>query len=125
MHIVLVCLYARYTVDNSTEVNLICSRNKLVPVKKITLLRFELLTAQLGARLFQYFCRETNMHSYTVYTDNATTFHATNKELVLLLQTLGSAKIQQYYARIGTTWKFTALRTAWWRRLIGIIKQCL
>ncbi|GFS73748.1 integrase catalytic domain-containing protein [Nephila pilipes] len=31
------CLYARHTVNNFTEVNLICSRSKLAPVKKITL----------------------------------------------------------------------------------------
>ncbi|GFU57755.1 integrase catalytic domain-containing protein [Nephila pilipes] len=49
------CLYARHTVNNFTEVNLICSRNKLAPVKKITLPRLELLAALLGTRLLQYF----------------------------------------------------------------------
>ncbi|GFS69667.1 integrase catalytic domain-containing protein [Nephila pilipes] len=67
------CLYARHTVDNSTEVNLICSRNKLAPVKKVTLPRLELLAALLGTRLLQYFCRETNMHSYTVMLWSAST----------------------------------------------------
>ncbi|GFS28562.1 integrase catalytic domain-containing protein, partial [Nephila pilipes] len=59
------CLYARHTVNNFTEVNLICSRSKLAPVKKITLPRLELLAALLGTRLLQYFYRETNMHSHT------------------------------------------------------------
>lgn len=66
---------------------------------------------------------------HTIYTDNATTFHAANKELILLWQALSSAKTQQYYAQNGITWKFIAPRAAWWggwwERLIGIIKQCL
>ncbi|GFR23951.1 integrase catalytic domain-containing protein [Trichonephila clavata] len=65
----------------------------------------------------------------TIYTDNATTFHAANKELILLWQTLSSAKTQQYYAQNGITWRFIAPRAAWWggwwKRLIGIVKQCL
>ncbi|KAG8173850.1 hypothetical protein JTE90_001688, partial [Oedothorax gibbosus] len=59
------CLYSRQTVDSSTSVSLICSRNKLAPVKKVTLPRLELLAALLGARLLQYLCKETNMNSYT------------------------------------------------------------
>ncbi|GFQ81064.1 integrase catalytic domain-containing protein [Trichonephila clavata] len=65
----------------------------------------------------------------TIYTDNATTFHAANKELILLWQTLSSAKTQQYYAQNGITWRFIDPRAAWWEgwweRLIGIVKQCL
>ncbi|GFR34156.1 integrase catalytic domain-containing protein [Trichonephila clavata] len=65
----------------------------------------------------------------TIYTDNDTTFHAANKELILLWQTLSSAKTQQYYAQNGITWRFIALRAAswggWWEHLIGIVKQCL
>ncbi|GFT81717.1 integrase catalytic domain-containing protein [Nephila pilipes] len=65
----------------------------------------------------------------TIYTDNATTFHAANKELILLWQTLSSAKTQQYYAQNGITWRFIAPRAAWWggwwERLIGIVKQRL
>ncbi|GFS60874.1 integrase catalytic domain-containing protein [Nephila pilipes] len=49
----------------------------------------------------------------TIYTDNATTFHAANKELILLWQTLSSAKTQQYYAQNGITC-FIAPRAAWW-----------
>ncbi|GFR26564.1 integrase catalytic domain-containing protein [Trichonephila clavata] len=37
----------------------------------------------------------------TIYTDNATPFHAANKELILLWQTLSSAKTQQYYAKMA------------------------
>ncbi|GFQ75602.1 integrase catalytic domain-containing protein [Trichonephila clavata] len=65
----------------------------------------------------------------TIYTDNSTTFHAANKELILLWQTLSSAKTQQYYAQNGITWHFIAPRAAWWegwwKCLIGIVKQCL
>ncbi|GFQ95402.1 integrase catalytic domain-containing protein [Trichonephila clavata] len=50
----------------------------------------------------------------TIYTDNATTFHAANKELILLWQTLSSAKTQQYYAQNGKTWRFIDPRAAWW-----------
>ncbi|GFT41712.1 integrase catalytic domain-containing protein [Nephila pilipes] len=65
----------------------------------------------------------------TIYTDNATTFHAANEELILLWQTLSSAKTQEYYAQNGITWRFIAPLVAWWggwwERLIGIVKQCL
>ncbi|GFS95571.1 integrase catalytic domain-containing protein [Nephila pilipes] len=40
---------------------------------------------------------------HTIFTGNATTFHATNKELVLIWQALSSAKIQQYYAQNDIT----------------------
>nr|XP_042913510.1 uncharacterized protein K02A2.6-like [Parasteatoda tepidariorum] len=66
---------------------------------------------------------------HTIYTDNATTFHAANKDLILLWQVLSSAKTQQYYAQNGITWKFIAPRSAlwggWWERLIGVVKRCL
>ncbi|XP_071041441.1 uncharacterized protein [Parasteatoda tepidariorum] len=66
---------------------------------------------------------------HTIYTDNATTFHAANKDLILLWQVLSSAKTQQYYAQNGITWKFIAPRAAWWggwwERLIGVVKRCL
>ncbi|GFT49719.1 integrase catalytic domain-containing protein [Nephila pilipes] len=60
------CLYARPTIHNSTDVNLICNRNKQAPVKKVTLPRLELLATQLGPHLLQYLCRKTNTHYYTV-----------------------------------------------------------
>ncbi|GFR04035.1 integrase catalytic domain-containing protein [Trichonephila clavata] len=65
----------------------------------------------------------------TIYTDNATNFHAENKELILFWQTLSSAITQQYYAQNGITWRFIAIRVAWGgrlvERLICIVKQCL
>ncbi|GFQ85406.1 integrase catalytic domain-containing protein [Trichonephila clavata] len=65
----------------------------------------------------------------TIYTGNATTFHAVNKELILLWQTLSSAKTQQYYAQNGIAGRFIAPRAAWWggwwERLICIVRQCL
>ncbi|GFY01212.1 integrase catalytic domain-containing protein [Trichonephila clavipes] len=67
--------------------------------------------------------------THTIYRDNATTFHVAYKELILLWQTLSSAKTQQYYAQNGITWRFIAPRVDWWggcwERLIGDVKQCL
>ncbi|GFR14206.1 integrase catalytic domain-containing protein [Trichonephila clavata] len=51
--------------------------------------------------------------SHTIYADYANTFHAANKELILLWQTLSSAKTQQYYAQKGITWRFIAPLAAW------------
>ncbi|XP_071040000.1 uncharacterized protein [Parasteatoda tepidariorum] len=67
---------------------------------------------------------------HTIYTDNATTFHAANKDLILLSwQVLSSAKTQKYYAQNGITWKFIAPRAdwwgGWWECLIGVVKRCL
>ncbi|XP_055947010.1 uncharacterized protein LOC129980655 [Argiope bruennichi] len=66
---------------------------------------------------------------HTIYSDNATTFHATNKELIFLWNTLTSTKVQQFYAHNGIKWKFIAPRAAWWggwwERLIGLTKRCL
>jgi hypothetical protein len=49
-------------------VRLACSKNRLAPV---TLPRLELLAALVGARLLQYFCRETGMdaRNATLWTD--------------------------------------------------------
>ncbi|GFS35126.1 integrase catalytic domain-containing protein [Trichonephila inaurata madagascariensis] len=57
------CLCACHTVDTFTKVNLVYSRSKLALVKKGALPQLELLATSLGARLIQYFFRETNMHS--------------------------------------------------------------
>ncbi|KFM70593.1 hypothetical protein X975_21762, partial [Stegodyphus mimosarum] len=66
---------------------------------------------------------------HTVYTDNATTFCAADKELKLFWDTISSAKVQQFYAHHNIKWKFIAPRAAWWggwwERMIGSIKQCL
>ncbi|GBN56160.1 hypothetical protein AVEN_124034-1 [Araneus ventricosus] len=66
---------------------------------------------------------------HTIYTDNATTFHAANRELISLWNNLASTKIQQFYAINGIKWKFIVPRAAWWggwwERLVGLTKQCL
>nr|XP_015925386.2 uncharacterized protein LOC107453192 [Parasteatoda tepidariorum] len=66
---------------------------------------------------------------HTIYTDNATTFHAANKELSILWDNLTSSKVQQYYAQTGIKRKFIVTRAAWWggwwERLIGLTKRCL
>ncbi|GBN75964.1 hypothetical protein AVEN_139256-1 [Araneus ventricosus] len=66
---------------------------------------------------------------HTIYTDNATTFHAANRELISLWNSLASTKVQQFYAINGIKWKFIVPRAAWWggwwERFIGLTKQCL
>ena len=52
-------LYIRAAGDENTCTNLACSKNRLAPVKKVTLPRLELLAALVGARLLQYFCKAT------------------------------------------------------------------
>ena len=63
--------------------------------------------------------------SHTIYTDNAQTFHAANRELAELLRDKKHAHIAQH----GITWKFIAPRAAWWGgwwdRMIGTTKRCL
>jgi hypothetical protein len=65
-------LFARSTTREGIMVRLACSKNRLAPVKKITLLRLELLAALIGARLLQYFCRETgqDIRKATLWTDS-------------------------------------------------------
>ncbi|GBN01453.1 hypothetical protein AVEN_259009-1 [Araneus ventricosus] len=66
---------------------------------------------------------------HTVYTDNATTLRAANRELISLWNILTSTKVQQFYAINDIKWKFIVSRAAWWggwwERLIGLTKQCL
>ncbi|GBO42632.1 hypothetical protein AVEN_158645-1 [Araneus ventricosus] len=66
---------------------------------------------------------------HTIYTYNATTFHAANRELISLWNSLTSTKVQQFYAINGIKWKFIVSRAAcwggWWQRSIGLTKQCL
>jgi hypothetical protein len=52
-------LYVRSTKDDGPLIRLACSKNRLAPVKRITLPRLELLAALVGARLLHYFCRAT------------------------------------------------------------------
>jgi hypothetical protein len=52
-------LYIRSVSETTCSVRLVCSKNRLAPLKKVTLPRLELLVALLGARLLRYFCHET------------------------------------------------------------------
>ncbi|GBN55038.1 hypothetical protein AVEN_138554-1 [Araneus ventricosus] len=67
--------------------------------------------------------------SHTIYTYNASTFHAANRELISIRNSLSSTKVQQFYAINGIKWNFIVSRAAWWggwwERLIGLTKQCL
>ncbi|GFS51090.1 integrase catalytic domain-containing protein, partial [Nephila pilipes] len=151
-----------YIVTSQSNVHIVCSRNRLAPIKKVTLPRLELLAALMGTRLLKYFCKEVDIQpsaatlwtAYialficattralllelvsdlstdkfllalqrfvgrrglpcTIYTDNATTFHAANKELIHLWKVITSGKIQQFYAHNGIHWKFIVPRAAWW-----------
>jgi hypothetical protein len=52
-------LYIRSKHGTETVVRIACSKNRLVPLKKVTLPRLELIAALVGARLLNYFCKET------------------------------------------------------------------
>jgi len=60
---------------------------------------------------------------HTVYSDNAQTFQAANRELAELWQALSATKTQAHIAQHGITWKFIAPKAAWWggwwERMIG------
>ena len=66
---------------------------------------------------------------HTVYTDNAQTFHATNKHLAELWFSLFAAKTHHFFAQHNICWKFIVLKAAWWggwwERMIGTMKRCL
>jgi hypothetical protein len=64
-------LYVQSSTREGLIVRLACSRNRLVPVKKITLPRLELLAALVGARLLKYSCRGTGLdiRGATLWTD--------------------------------------------------------
>jgi hypothetical protein len=52
-------LYMRSAHTNEYLVRLVCSKSRLAPLKRVTLHRLELIAAVVGARLLDYFCRET------------------------------------------------------------------
>ena len=52
-------LYIRSTNTTGALVQIVCSKNRLVPLKRVTLPRLELIAALVGARLLNYFCKET------------------------------------------------------------------
>lgn len=66
---------------------------------------------------------------HTIYSDNAQTFHAANKELTNLWPAISAEKVHQYLAHHTIVWKFIAPRAAWWggwwERMIGTTKRCL
>jgi hypothetical protein len=53
-------------------VHLPCSKNRLAPVKMVTLPRLELLAALVGARMLHYFCQATSLDitAATLWTDS-------------------------------------------------------
>ncbi|XP_049808978.1 uncharacterized protein LOC126252152 [Schistocerca nitens] len=65
----------------------------------------------------------------TIYTDNATTFHATHVELKELWQALMASKTHKYLAQQAITWTFIAPHAPWWggfwERMVGSVKRCL
>ncbi|XP_049816373.1 uncharacterized protein LOC126263326 [Schistocerca nitens] len=65
----------------------------------------------------------------TIYTDNATTFHATHVELKEVWQVLTARKTHKYLAQQAITWKFIAPHAPWWggfwERMVGSVKRCL
>ena len=65
-------LYLRSINDDHTIVRLVCSKNRLAPVKRVTLPRLELLAALVGTRLLKYFCEATgyDVTQATLWTDS-------------------------------------------------------
>ena len=65
-------LYVRSTRVGNTLVRLACSKNRLAPVKRVTLPRLELLTTLVGTRLLSYFCEATgyDITLATLWTDS-------------------------------------------------------
>jgi len=65
----------------------------------------------------------------SIYTDNAQTCHAANRELREHCTVLSATKTHQYFAEHGIRWKFIPPRAAWWRvwwkRVVATTKRCL
>ena len=86
------------------------------------------LTTDTFRLAFQRFIGRRGL-PHTVYSDNAQTFQAANRELAELWQALSATKTHAHIAQHGITWKFIAPRAAWWGgwwdRKIGTTKRCL
>jgi len=54
-----VALYIHSTKEDNNLVRLACSKNRLAPVKRVTLPRLEFLEALVGTRLLSHFCEAT------------------------------------------------------------------
>jgi len=65
----------------------------------------------------------------TIYTDNAQTFDAADRELRELCTVFSAAETHQYFAEHGILWKFISPRAAWWggwwERMVAKTKRCL
>jgi len=60
---------------DTTSVQLVCSKARLEPLKRVTLPRLELLAALIGARLLRYVCQTTgcDITKTTMWTNSAVT----------------------------------------------------
>jgi len=65
-------LYIRSANPKGYSVRLVCSKSRLAPLKRMTLPRLELIAAVVGARLLDYFCKETGLDATkaTLWTDS-------------------------------------------------------
>nr|XP_042896043.1 uncharacterized protein LOC122268974 [Parasteatoda tepidariorum] len=68
-------LYIVTSHNNQSSIHLVCSRNRLAPIKKVSLPRLELLAAVIGTRLLKYFCNETGLSpsTATLWSDSEVT----------------------------------------------------
>ena len=64
-------LYIRSNKHDKTLIRLVCSKNRLAPVKRIALLRLEILAALVGTQLLHYFCTVTvqDINQATLWSD--------------------------------------------------------
>ncbi|GBL97172.1 hypothetical protein AVEN_87091-1, partial [Araneus ventricosus] len=65
-------LYIRIQEGKTTKVQLLCSRNRLSPLKRITFPRLELMACLIGVRLLNYICYNTSLdrNAATLWTDS-------------------------------------------------------
>ena len=65
---------------------------------------------------------------HTIYTDNAQTFQAANRELTEFWKALSATETHRLVAQYGITWKFITPRAAWWggwwESMIGTTRRC-
>ena len=68
-------LYIRSTHGTETTVRIVCSKNKLAPLKRVTLPRLEPIAVLIGARLLNYFCQKTghDVTEATLWSDSTVT----------------------------------------------------
>ncbi|XP_042901486.1 uncharacterized protein [Parasteatoda tepidariorum] len=58
-------LYIVTSRNNQSSIHLVCSRNRLAPIRKVSLLRLELLAAVIGTRLLKFFRNDTGLSQST------------------------------------------------------------